>query len=400
MIRRRARRRSRRHARMGQQGCPISVTMPESRVATRRRTAARRHFFARDARRRLPSAAARQDAAPNGRETADEFRKRQWRRRRGAESSTRSSPRAGVNAPAYGADDVHGARGGAAGRNFRDRRSRRFSSPPARRPTRWRSRALARPWEAVFCHEESACPRRRMRRAGIFHRRRQARRRSRPRRQDHARRACRDARPLSARPRQVVAARRAVAEPGRPRRARSTRVDEIAALAEIARAAGLRVHMDGARFANASSRCGASPAEMTWRAGDRRAVVRRDQERRARLRGGDVLRSRQGRRLPYQRKRGGHTLSKGRFLGAQMEAYLEGRSVARSRRGAPTPPRGGSSRGSRRARRAPRLAGRGQRGLRRRPRRAGRALARGGGEVLRLADARGAPDSRRARARR
>ena len=27
--------------------------------------------------------------------------------------------------------------------------------------------------------------------------------------------------------------------------------------------------------------------------------------------------------LPYQRKRGGHSLSKGRFLGAQMAAYLE-----------------------------------------------------------------------------
>jgi threonine aldolase len=28
--------------------------------------------------------------------------------------------------------------------------------------------------------------------------------------------------------------------------------------------------------------------------------------------------------LPFQRKRGGHTLSKGRFLGAQMVAYLQG----------------------------------------------------------------------------
>lgn len=42
---------------------------------------------------------------------------------------------------------------------------------------------------------------------------------------------------------------------------------EVAAIAEAARAHGLRVHMDGARFANALVSTGASAAEMTWRAG-------------------------------------------------------------------------------------------------------------------------------------
>src|SRR5262249_41133936 len=42
---------------------------------------------------------------------------------------------------------------------------------------------------------------------------------------------------------------------------------EIAALANVAHAAGLGVHVDGARFANALVRLGASPAAMTWRAG-------------------------------------------------------------------------------------------------------------------------------------
>ena len=45
------------------------------------------------------------------------------------------------------------------------------------------------------------------------------------------------------------------------------RVGEIAELCDIAHAAGIGTHMDGARFANALAASGASPAEMTWRAG-------------------------------------------------------------------------------------------------------------------------------------
>jgi threonine aldolase len=42
---------------------------------------------------------------------------------------------------------------------------------------------------------------------------------------------------------------------------------EVAAIAELAHARGLRVHMDGARFANAVASLEVSPAELTWRAG-------------------------------------------------------------------------------------------------------------------------------------
>ena len=100
------------------------------------------------------------------------------------------------------------------------------------------------------------------------------------------------------------------------------RIGEIAELCDIAHAAGIGAHMDGARFANALAASGASPAEMTWRAGIDalsfgatkngalacEAVVFFDPARAA--------------NFAYLRKRGGHTLSKGRFLGAQMEAYL------------------------------------------------------------------------------
>lgn len=43
--------------------------------------------------------------------------------------------------------------------------------------------------------------------------------------------------------------------------------EEIGALTEVARRYGLKVHMDGARFANAVASLGAAPADLTWRAG-------------------------------------------------------------------------------------------------------------------------------------
>lgn len=42
---------------------------------------------------------------------------------------------------------------------------------------------------------------------------------------------------------------------------------EVAAIAELAHAKGLRVHMDGARFCNAVASLGVAPADITWRAG-------------------------------------------------------------------------------------------------------------------------------------
>jgi threonine aldolase len=42
---------------------------------------------------------------------------------------------------------------------------------------------------------------------------------------------------------------------------------EVAAVAELAHARGLRVHMDGARFSNAVASLGVAPADITWRAG-------------------------------------------------------------------------------------------------------------------------------------
>ncbi len=101
------------------------------------------------------------------------------------------------------------------------------------------------------------------------------------------------------------------------------RADEIAALAEVAHARGMSVHMDGARFGNALARLNASPAEITWKAGvdvlsfgatkggamAAEAVVFFDR----------ALAEQMGER----RKRAGHLVSKHRFLAAQFEAFLD-----------------------------------------------------------------------------
>jgi threonine aldolase len=100
------------------------------------------------------------------------------------------------------------------------------------------------------------------------------------------------------------------------------RAGEIAALAAVAREHGMKVHMDGARFANALVRLNASPADITWKAGvdvlsfgatkagamAAEAVVFFDRELSA--------------NMAERRKRAGHLLSKHRFMALQFEAFL------------------------------------------------------------------------------
>jgi threonine aldolase len=101
------------------------------------------------------------------------------------------------------------------------------------------------------------------------------------------------------------------------------RPEEVAALNEIARRSGLAVHVDGARFANAVAALNGSPADMTWRAGvdlmsfgatkngamAAEAIVCFDLDR--------------AEEITRRRKRGGHLFSKGRYVSAQLLAYVE-----------------------------------------------------------------------------
>ena len=100
------------------------------------------------------------------------------------------------------------------------------------------------------------------------------------------------------------------------------RAEEIRRLAEIAHARGLAVHLDGARFANALVRTNATPAELTWRAGV--DVLSFGATKGGALAAEAVIFFDPARTygMPERRKRGGHLLSKHRFLAAQLDAYL------------------------------------------------------------------------------
>ena len=100
------------------------------------------------------------------------------------------------------------------------------------------------------------------------------------------------------------------------------RVDELHELADIAHARGMAVHVDGARIGNALARMNASPAQATWRAGA-------DALSFGATKGGALAAEAvlffdpaRGTGMSERRKRGGHLISKQRFVAAQIEAYL------------------------------------------------------------------------------
>jgi len=100
--------------------------------------------------------------------------------------------------------------------------------------------------------------------------------------------------------------------------------EEVAAIGALARAQGLKLHMDGARFANAVAYLGCTPAAASCEGGvdalsfgfvknggmSAEALVYFDLDLAA-----DVK---------FRRKRAGHLQSKGRFLAAQILAMLKG----------------------------------------------------------------------------
>lgn len=98
--------------------------------------------------------------------------------------------------------------------------------------------------------------------------------------------------------------------------------DEIAAICAFARRHRLAVHMDGARFANAVAATGRSPADLTWRAGV--DVLTFGATKNGALAAEAIIffdRRRAG-ELAAMRKRSGQTLSKMRFVSAQLIAGL------------------------------------------------------------------------------
>lgn len=100
--------------------------------------------------------------------------------------------------------------------------------------------------------------------------------------------------------------------------------DEVSALGALCRERGWGLHMDGARFANAVVHLDCAPADISWRAGvdmvSFGCVKNGGLSAEAMILFGDAREKAAG--IRYRRKRGGHLLSKGRYLAAQILAML------------------------------------------------------------------------------
>ncbi len=108
---------------------------------------------------------------------------------------------------------------------------------------------------------------------------------------------------------------------------------EIAEIAALAHSRGLKLHIDGARFANALAGLGCTPAELTWKAGV--DVLSFGATKNGALAAEAVIffDPKDARDFEYRRKKSGHLLSKMRFVSVQLEAYLrDGHWLANARR--------------------------------------------------------------------
>ena len=99
-------------------------------------------------------------------------------------------------------------------------------------------------------------------------------------------------------------------------------VDQLRAVAAVARDRGVRVHVDGARIANAIVALGCTPADLTWRAGV--DVLSLGATKNGALSTDAIVCFDPALREPltYRLKRAGHVASKMRFQSAQLDAYL------------------------------------------------------------------------------
>ncbi|MDH3742307.1 MAG: low specificity L-threonine aldolase [Hyphomicrobiales bacterium] len=100
-------------------------------------------------------------------------------------------------------------------------------------------------------------------------------------------------------------------------------LDELTAITELAHGRGLKTHMDGARFANALVSLQCTPAEMTWKAGIDALSFGATKNGALGLEAVIFFDAALAEDFAYRRMRGGQLFSKGRYLGAQMEAYLK-----------------------------------------------------------------------------
>lgn len=100
-------------------------------------------------------------------------------------------------------------------------------------------------------------------------------------------------------------------------------LDEIRDLTRIAKSFGVPCHMDGARFANALVALRCSPAEMSWKSGIDALSFGGTKNGMVGAEAVIFFNPDLGRDFAHRRLRGGHMVSKQRFMAAQYAAYLK-----------------------------------------------------------------------------
>lgn len=98
---------------------------------------------------------------------------------------------------------------------------------------------------------------------------------------------------------------------------------EIKALSAVVKARKMKFHTDGARFANAVAALDVAPAEITWKSGIDVMSFGGTKNGGMLLEAVVFFDTALAEDFMYRRMRGGQLVSKSRFLGAQMLAYLE-----------------------------------------------------------------------------
>jgi threonine aldolase len=99
-------------------------------------------------------------------------------------------------------------------------------------------------------------------------------------------------------------------------------LDELRGLTALAHARGVKTHLDGARFANACAALGCSAADMSWKAGIDAVSFGGTKNGLMGVEAAVIFDPASAWEFELRRKRGGHLFSKGRYLGAQMQAYM------------------------------------------------------------------------------
>lgn len=100
-------------------------------------------------------------------------------------------------------------------------------------------------------------------------------------------------------------------------------VAETLAISRLIKPRGMKLHMDGSRFANAVAGLGCSPAELTWKAGIDLMSFGATKNGALLLDAVIFFDLQVAEDFAHRRVRAGQQVSKARYLGAQMAAYLQ-----------------------------------------------------------------------------